>query len=305
MAVLALIGSLLGLTVGRQVGGVEGIETGLIASAGVYAIFLFVMLASRPFQSQTWIAPLTSAFFVAYLSLAGLISVGDDNILDSFFVYLLWFFPLLVFNRFVNVSNYSQVFSYLFIGLALALAATRIVVHPDDAQGVIMMVVYALSLVSFVLLLELFARFREGWIQEQERERGRLLVDQALREREQRFRRLFANAAAGIGWLSLEGECLDINRTFGEIVGIPHADMRGSRFGEFVDAADYDRWQALRESLSSLREEDVTVELRLRGSGGRAVVAGLSFSLVRDPDGEPEAIAFVCLDNSRVRAMED
>jgi len=299
--VLVLAGAVLGLTVGRGLGEVDEFEAWLIGSSAVFTAGILALMFVWPIDRKPWLAPLISGFFLAYLGMGALISLADERLVSSFIIYLLWFFPLLVFNRFVNLGRSGAPFSWSIIGVAVALALLRIAHHPERVSEAAVMVVYCLCAIAFVLLLEMFARYREHWIQEQERKRGELLANRALRMGEQRFRRLFAGAAAGIGWLTLDGECLEVNGSFGKMLGYRPETLRGMRFGELVDAADYDRWQAIRDHLSTLRQEEASTELRLRGRSGRAVEAVLSFFTLLDIDGAPEALAFICLDNTRDR----
>ncbi|MCX7562046.1 hypothetical protein OS176_00580 [Xanthomonadaceae bacterium XH05] len=65
---------------------------------------MLAVLLRVPFDRAPWVATLSSAFFLAYLSVGALLSFGQPTIVGSFMVYLLWFFPLLAFNRFANLA---------------------------------------------------------------------------------------------------------------------------------------------------------------------------------------------------------
>ncbi len=185
----------------------------------------------------------------------------------------------------------------------IGLAVARIVSHPEELNEVSVLIVYCLSNVTFALVLSLFTDYREVYIQQQERTRAEEVQIRALRESEQRFRRLFANAASGIGWLSMDGRCEDLNSTFGCMLGRPVNELQGQPFCAFVDAEDQPLWADLLCGMQSAGRGDFAIDLRLSGAAGKLLQAQLSFAVVAATDGQPPAIAFVCLDTTKSHQM--
>lgn len=301
---MTLVGSTVGLTVGRWSGGVSGGETWLVLSSFLFSASVLLVLLRVPFDRLPWLAPLCSTFFLAYLSAGAMLAMDQPSIIGSFLVYLLWFFPLLAFNRFANVSRSQSTLSLLIVLTPILLATIRGFAFSEALSEIGVLVVYSLSSLTFALVLSLFTDYREAFIQQRERAQAEQAHYSALRRSEQRFRRLFANAASGIGWLSLEGRCEDLNSTFGRMLGHPAADLHGQAFAALVDAEDQPRWQALLLELQSSDRDEVAADLRLRDASGRLLWTRLSFALVAAADGQPEAIAFVCLDTTAAHEME-
>jgi len=302
--VLTLVGSLVGLTLGRWSGAVRGGETWMIASQLVFSSAILVVLLRVPFDRVPWVATLCSVFFLGYLGTGALLNFEQTSITGSFMVYLLWFFPLLAFNRFANVSRHQALFSVLITLVPIGLALGRIASQPEALNEVAVLVVYCLCIATFSLVLSLFTDYREAYIQQHERAQAEQSQNRALRESEQRFRRLFANAASGIGWLSIDGRCEDLNSTFGRMLGRPVDELHGQAFSTWVDAEDRSRWNDLLRAMQSAGQGDFDADLRLCDAAGRRLRARLSFAVVEAADGQPQAIAFVCLDTTEAHKME-
>lgn len=302
---LTLVGSLVGLTIGRWGGGVRGGEVWLVASSLIYSAVVLLVLVRVPFDRVPWVASLSSLFFLVYLSAGALLAFDQPSIIGSFMVYLLWFFPLQAFNRFANVSRHQAALSVCISLVPIGLALARIAVHSEVLNEVGVLIVYCLSNLTFALVLGLFTDYREAYIQQQERTRAEQAQNRALRESEQRFRRLFANAASGIGWLSMDGRCEDLNSTFGGMLGRPADELQGQPFSALVDADDQPRWSELLCEMQSSGQGDFATDLRLCSAQGKRLWTQLSFAVVPAADGQPQAIAFVCLDTTRAHQMQE
>ena len=99
--ILAFAGAALGL-VGARVGMVVGVEIALVVcSLGFSGGALVTLFLFRKVPLQT-VATVATSFFAANLCTGMLIAVYGGGDVLNLFVYLLWFFPLLVFNKLVN-----------------------------------------------------------------------------------------------------------------------------------------------------------------------------------------------------------
>ncbi len=301
--ILALAGSITGLTLGHAVGAVTGFERILVAGAALFCGILIVILAIRPFDRLRWLAPLISAVFLAYLVLGGLASLHKPSIVDSFLVYLLWFFPLLAFNRFANLTTSQVPLTWLIWGAALALSVGALMVQSLPEREVPVLLVYGMSLTTFTLLLSLFAWYREALIKALEREQAAAAAHQTVLASERRFRDLFVNAASGIGWLDADGVLHQVNATFARMLNRSVANLEQVPFVHLVAAESRDTWDHDWLRLSSGADTELLTELRLRGNDGAQPWTRISLAVRRNPDANLHEVVFVCLDNTEVHDM--
>ncbi len=304
-AVLALAGSVLGLTLGRASGAVVGAEIWLVATCAVFCVFLLGVLLARPFDQIPWVAPVTSIFFLAYLALGAVFSFARESVLLSFLVYLMWFFPLLAFNRFVNVSFHQFRLSFTIYASAVALAIGRIALAPLRETEVPLLMVYCLCITAFALILELFAKYREAYISERERADALHATQEAVRASEAAFRRTLSKAASGIGWITADGRCQHVNTTFGTMLERSPDELEGCLFETLIAPASLPTWQRLR---ADMRRGDGTTDfqadLQLLAAGGKALWTRMSFAVAAVTPEAPPGLVFVCLDNSAAHEME-
>lgn len=294
---LALTGALMGLTLGRAGGMVVGWEVGLVASCAVFCLLVLVTMLVKPFDQIPWITPVCSVFFLLYLALGAVAAFARTSILQGLLVYLMWFFPLLAFNRFVNVLPYHRHLSVLIYATAIALAAARLalVPTPEPERGIL--IVFCLSNTALVLVMTLFARYREAYIQASERGQALDATHQAVRSSEERLRRLFANAPSGIGWVAMDGRCQHVNATFGRMVGYSPDALHGMAFADLVALESRAAWYALLVEAQHTGKPDFFAELRLVAADGKPRQTRLSFALVEDDAGGSKAMVFVCQDS--------
>jgi diguanylate cyclase (GGDEF)-like protein len=182
MTVLVSIGSGLGLiaiageTVGR--GEAALIISGLIFTLGILAVLL--TFRRIPFQI---IATAATIYYFLYLLTGIVLSVGGSGPSLGLFVYLLWFFPLLVFNRLVNSPAVG-----LFLAKSLRLAPVLLLVCLGwrlvtifNMDVLILLGIYCLSYISYGVMLHSVTQYREAYIVERERAEA-LKVETAIFE---------------------------------------------------------------------------------------------------------------------------
>ena len=112
-------------------------------------------------------------------------------------------------------------------------------------------------------------------------------VEQALRDSEARFRAVFSSAATGIGIADTDGQILDVNRAFADLLGYAVEEMRTMNVAQLFhpdDAAGM--WELYTELISGVRDS-VRLEKRYYRKDGTPVWTDLSVSLVRHDDGRP------------------
>ena len=169
-SILATAGSALGV-VGIVNGTVVGRESALVLSGLVFAFaILFALLFWRDVALQT-IATASTLYFTLYLCAGAIIAVSRVGPHSSLFIYLLWFFPLLVFNKLVNAPAMGRLLAYslllapvLIVG---CLFPRLMVIFKLDLLFVLG--IYCLSYVCFGLMFDIVTRYREEYVVEQER----------------------------------------------------------------------------------------------------------------------------------------
>jgi len=117
----------------------------------------------------------------------------------------------------------------------------------------------------------------------------RIEAEQAQRDAEERFQRAFADSAAGIAIVGLEGNVLQAaNPSLGRILGRSPDDLVGkATIGELADPDDV---PALEKGMARLESGDTPLyraEVRIVRPDGRRVWVDLTASIVRDEAGTP------------------
>ncbi len=159
--------------------GVLGIIEGIVAGPEVVLVLscllftsgtlvILVKCGNVPLQT---IATASTAYFAVYLcacSITALSSVGKPL---NLFIYLVWFFPLLVFNKIVNAPDIGRQLSkrILFAPvIILGCLYSRLIVL-FQIELLFLLVAYCLSYVSFGLMFDVITRYREEHVGERVR----------------------------------------------------------------------------------------------------------------------------------------
>ncbi|MFC6017358.1 putative bifunctional diguanylate cyclase/phosphodiesterase [Plantactinospora solaniradicis] len=129
-------------------------------------------------------------------------------------------------------------------------------------------------------------------------------VERALRDSETRFRAVFVDVAIGIGIADVDGQIIDVNRSFAELLGYTVPELREINVSSLFyqdDAAGM--WELYQELLAG-RKDAVRVEKRYRRKDGSAVWTDLAVSLIRDDDGRPRFTVAVAEDITERRELQ-
>lgn len=169
-ALLALAGSGLGIfAIMRQE--VTGVEIAVVVSSGMFGIGLvFTLLVFRKVKVQT-LATVSTIYYALYLCSGMIVALAGYGNHENLFTYMVWFFPLLVFNKLVNSASISR-----FLARGLIIAPTVILVGLSTrfaslfpVSSLILAVAGCLSYICFGLMLNAVTRYREEHIIERER----------------------------------------------------------------------------------------------------------------------------------------
>ena len=115
----------------------------------------------------------------------------------------------------------------------------------------------------------------------------RRLVEAALRESEQRFRRSFDDAAIGMALVGTDGRFLRTNRSLRELLGYPEEELLGKSFQDITHPDDLDMDLDYFGRMLAGEMRTYQVEKRYVHKEGHVVWAILSVSMVQDEEGQP------------------
>jgi diguanylate cyclase (GGDEF)-like protein/PAS domain S-box-containing protein len=169
-ASLALVGSGLGV-LGAVNGAVPAVELVPILACVVFGGGTLVTLLRFRRVALQSVATTSTVFFAVHLSTGSVIAAFGAGEHTDVFVYLLWFFPLLVYNKLVNSAAVGRLLgrSLLIAPLLLiACLAPRLLVI-FRLPLLLLLAVYCLSYVCYGLTLGIVTRYREEYIVERER----------------------------------------------------------------------------------------------------------------------------------------
>ncbi len=167
---LALSGTVVGVF-GYLQGIVVGSEAVLVACSFIFSLgTLVTLLAFRSIALQT-VATVATGFFLINLCTGIVIAIYGQGEHLNIFVYLLWFFPFLVFNKLVNQPAMGRQLAKILVVLPLVLIACLLpkwmVILTLEQR--ILLGVYCLSYCCFASTLNLVTRYREKYLIGRER----------------------------------------------------------------------------------------------------------------------------------------
>jgi diguanylate cyclase (GGDEF)-like protein/PAS domain S-box-containing protein len=179
--VLALAGSGLGV-IGILFGNVAGTERVLVLFSLLFALgALTTLLFFRNVALQA-IATACTVYYAANLCAGSLIAAFGSGEHLNLFVYLLWFFPLLVFNKLVNQRVIGKLLAKILL-VAPVLMLCCLFTHLMGIFGSAvlgLLGVYCLSYICYAAMLNIATRYREEYIIERERAESLKLHSQVL-----------------------------------------------------------------------------------------------------------------------------
>ena len=152
-------------------GAVVGAEAVVTSCSLLFSVSgIVTLLGFRKVPLQT-LATASTVFFVVNLCAGILVTTLGHGVPMNVFVYLLWFFPLLVFNKLVNKPSTSHTLSRFVIVAPLVLIVGDIprllVLFPLGTF--FLFLIFCLSYLCFGLMFDVVTRYREEYLVEQER----------------------------------------------------------------------------------------------------------------------------------------
>jgi two-component system, sensor histidine kinase and response regulator len=164
-ALIAFAGSALGL-VAIIAGVTAGAEAALILSCLLFTAGLIFCLLFRPNVALQLLATLATIYFAFDLCAGSILTVSYAKHPSTLFVYLVWFFPLLVFNKLVNAPTVGRLLAKFlrFTPIFMLCCLSPRLVALFDAELLFALGAYALSYLGFGSMLEIATRYREEYL---------------------------------------------------------------------------------------------------------------------------------------------
>jgi PAS domain S-box-containing protein len=131
-------------------------------------------------------------------------------------------------------------------------------------------------------------------------------AEQELREREERFRATFEQAAVGMAHTALDGRWLRVNQKLCDILGYTREELLEKTFEEITHPDDLEPTLEYRRQLLAGEIGSFSMEKCYVRKDGSIVWGNLTASLGREPSGEPGYVIHVIEDiTDRKRAEEE
>ena len=124
-------------------------------------------------------------------------------------------------------------------------------------------------------------------------------------EQEQRFQRIFEEAAIGIGLDSLSGTILESNRALQMMLGYSRDELAHMTFSQFTHPEDRVADVELFNEMISGTRESYQVEKRHLRKDGQSVWTRITNSLVRNPQGRPQYTIAVAEDITPLKQAQE
>ncbi|MFJ8685246.1 putative bifunctional diguanylate cyclase/phosphodiesterase [Micromonospora wenchangensis] len=112
-------------------------------------------------------------------------------------------------------------------------------------------------------------------------------VERALRDSEARFRAVFTGAVIGIGIAGIDGQIIDVNQSFADMLGYTPEELRQTNVASLFHPDDAAGMWELYQELIEGKHDSVRVEKRYYRKDGSVVLTDLAVSLIRHDDGRP------------------
>jgi signal transduction histidine kinase len=156
---------------GIWLGTVAGIQIILMVSCLLFSAGIVVALLAFPKVPLQTVATTATLDFSAYLWLSSLNAILGPDQHINLFIYLVWNFPLLVFNRLVNSPAVGNVLDKcILLGPLLTVACLWLRLRTIfQIELLFLLSAFGLSYIGFGVMFNLVSRYREEFLVERER----------------------------------------------------------------------------------------------------------------------------------------
>jgi two-component system cell cycle sensor histidine kinase/response regulator CckA len=134
----------------------------------------------------------------------------------------------------------------------------------------------------------------------------RIRAEQEVRASERRFRALFESAAVGVSLIDLEDRFVEVNETFGALLGYERDELVGRDYRDFIVKTDeLEKAQRQRRELLTGKRDAYSCELSLAVRDGSSIPARAWVSLILDGEGSPRYTVAAIASMAEHRALEE
>ncbi|MBF0613571.1 MAG: response regulator [Magnetococcales bacterium] len=130
-----------------------------------------------------------------------------------------------------------------------------------------------------------------------------VLVEQARRNSELRFRSIFERANAGIAFSDARGLFLQLNKSFAELIGFSPDEMIGMSFARYTHPEDLEKEQELIGEIVRRERNEYRIEKRCITRTGDLVWVDVAVSAIRDEQGEVRNFVGLAVDITENRLV--
>lgn len=130
-------------------------------------------------------------------------------------------------------------------------------------------------------------------------------VEEALREREEKYRSIFNNAAVGINLRSRDGIILEVNQPFINILGYSREELDNVSYLDITHPDDVELSRERRDALERGDLDTYRIEKRYLGKSGGAIWVDTSVTALRDSHGKVRATIGVLADITERKNAEE
>ncbi len=131
------------------------------------------------------------------------------------------------------------------------------------------------------------------------------LIEDALRDSEERFRSIFYTAAAGMVLISPFKNIMQVNPAFCRFTGYEEEELLNRKIDEFAHPDDQGRVAAMYEELFALRQGSIDCERCFVNKAGNVVWGHVSLSCIFGSDRSPAYCIALVQDISLRKALEE
>jgi diguanylate cyclase (GGDEF)-like protein/PAS domain S-box-containing protein len=125
------------------------------------------------------------------------------------------------------------------------------------------------------------------------------------KDREERYRAVFENAAVGITRVDLDGVLIDVNQKFCDMLGYTRDELIGKAIRDITHSDDYGQGSLLRAQVTEGAIPSAVGEKRFSRKDGATVWARRTMSVVRGESGTPQYVISVVEDITDSKRTEE
>lgn len=131
------------------------------------------------------------------------------------------------------------------------------------------------------------------------------MEEEALRESEELFRKLFENAAIGVGLISIDGYPIKINAAVKDMLGYTEDEMKSMKFTEYTHEEDREKDWILFKELLEGKYPYYLNEKRYYHKDGHIIWSRTAVSIIRGSNGKPQQIIAMVQDITKSKYAEE